>query len=93
MRYALSYEDPASRYLRELPATREGRLGLNGAIQALAAIPDALRLDPAVRLGQNRFQFGYFFKDGPTNRHLTLIVDDSGASYGVLHVAWADCTP
>lgn len=93
MRYALSYNEAAARYLRELSLTREGRLRLNAALRTVEVLPDSFRLDPVYRVCADRFQFDYIFRDGSRPRVLTLIVDDSGAAYGVLKVVWADCNP
>jgi len=93
MRYALSYNEAAARYLRELSLTRAGRLRLNAALRTVEILSDAFRLDPVYRVGVGRFQFDYVFSDGGRPRLLTLIVDDTGAAYGVLKVVWADCNP
>jgi hypothetical protein len=92
--YKVELVEAVRAYLVTVGLTRSGRIKLYAAIHdALALVPDSLRLNPAGSLGPGSplFWFHHIFTDTGRLRTVSFVVDDSGAVYGVLRVVYADC--
>ena len=89
MRYQIDRRPEVTEYLLNLSLTRQGRIRLYMGLNDMAEISDSYRTDPLNRDGAVFF-FRFMFEDAGRLRTLTLTVDDSAASYGVLELVYAD---
>ncbi|HBI45857.1 MAG TPA: hypothetical protein DDY78_23835 [Planctomycetales bacterium] len=89
MRYQINRRPGVADYLRNLSLTREGRIRLYVGLNEMAEFSDSFRADPLNRDGPVFF-FRFMFEDAGRLRTLSLAVDDSAASYGVLELVYAD---
>jgi hypothetical protein len=82
-------------YLRGLEGlTREGRLAMNGFMDALRDYGEEARKEcPRQAPDSTVFHLRWTFKAGPSSRTLDLYVDDSEGAAGLLTVLYADLLP
>ncbi len=99
MAYIVQLSDPAVLpYLRDLDLSREGRVILYNMLHSeLRVHADVYINDPTRRLtpGSDCFRVDLLFRD-PVRRithNLQLIINDSGAQYGVLRIDYAEDFP
>ena len=95
MTYRVEVQSGVSDYLRGLEGlTREGRLAMNGFMDALRDYGDEAREGcPRPTPGATIFCLRWTFDAGPTIRSLDLYVDASEGATGLLEVLYADLVP
>lgn len=95
MTYRVEVQSGVSDFLRGLEGlSREGRLALNGFMDALRNYGDEAREGcPRKTPGSPVFRFRWTFDAGSAIRSLDLYVDDSQGATGLLAVVFADLAP
>ena len=95
MTYRVEVRGGVSDYLRGLEGfTREGRLAMNGFMDALRDYGDEAREGcPRQTPGSTVFRLRWTFDAGPAIRSLDVYVDDSEGAAGMLEVLYAELLP
>ena len=95
MTYRVEFHTGVANYLRSLEGlTRNGRLALNGFMDALREYGDETREGcPRQSPSSKVFRLRWTFDAGPAIRSLDLYVDDSEGAAGLLRVLYADFLP
>jgi hypothetical protein len=95
MTYRVEIEGRVSDYIRGLEGlTREGRLAMNGFMDALRHYGDEAREGcPRQTPDSTIFRLRWTFDAGPLIRSLDIYVDDSEGEAGLLSVLYADLVP